>query len=142
MTCFFLYHYCQIHIIIITTDSFCLSCSWNAIAWGWEQVDYFSPKENTRKIIHHFIPFLTKAFSSQNDACPWGSLGIDNSGRINGELHFWWMNHLKILWHSSHDLFWRQINSLPKVAFYFMFKKPSQSRYIRNSRVMLGSFQV
>lgn len=56
-------------------------------------------------------------------ACPWGSLEIDNSGRINGELHFWWMNHSKILWHSSHDLFWRQINSLPKVAFYFMFKK-------------------
>lgn len=50
------------------------------------------------------------------------------------ELHFWWMNHLKIPWHSSHDLFWRQINSLPKVAFYFMFKKPSQPRYMRNSK--------
>lgn len=24
---------------------------------------------------------------------------------ISGDLHFWWMKHLKILWHSSHDLF-------------------------------------
>lgn len=81
------------------------------------------PKENTRKIIYHFILFLIKDFFSQTEPCPWGYLEIDNSGRINGELHFWWMNHSKILWHSSHDLFWRQINSLPKVAFYFMFRK-------------------
>lgn len=128
---------CRIHIVIITTSSF-LSRLFKKHYCPRLRPSWLSfPKENTRKIIYHFILFLIKDFFSQTEACPWGALEMDNSGRINGELHFWWMNHSKILWHSSHDLFWRQINSLPKVAFYFMLKKkkPSQSRYISNNRV-------
>lgn len=44
----------------------------------------FFPKENSRKIIYHFILSLTKDFSSQNEACPWGSLEIDNSEESMG----------------------------------------------------------
>lgn len=129
----FLYHYCQIHIILITTTPFVWAVHETLLPEAKCKLTVF-PKGKQQKNHLSLHSFPHQGFLLTEWGLSLRLFGNWQFRRINGELHFWWMNHLKIPWHSSHDLFWRQINSLPKVAFYFMFKKPSQPRYMRNSK--------
>lgn len=67
--------------------------SWKEPFAGGSEQAVIPKRKHQKKIIYHFIPFLIKGFFSKTEAYPWGCLEIDNSRRINGELHFWWMNH-------------------------------------------------